>query len=234
MSVTRCGDCGVRCGCSPRSGDHHVPRARGLPLGLPRLGATPVVGSPRIGSDPVVDDGEQISRTRVERLMRLAGLSAGPKRKSRGTTIGIAGVRVANDLVDRKFAADAPNRVCVPTSPTCAPGRAGSTWSPGKTSTAAASSAGRWPTTCAQSSLPTRSRWRSPITASAGLIWHSDQGGARSSTPSKFSTTANDVTQAPSANAQCRLRKDTNRPSSRLTRPCPPNRGNSISAHRAG
>ena len=59
------------------------------------------------------DDGERISRKRVERLMRLAGLSASPKRKWRATTIRMPGVRVADDLVDRKFAAGAPNRVWV-------------------------------------------------------------------------------------------------------------------------
>jgi putative transposase len=70
-------------------------------------------GSPRIWADLVVDDGERISRKRVERLMRLAGLSASPTRKWRGTTIRVAGVRVADDLVDRTFAAGAPNRVWV-------------------------------------------------------------------------------------------------------------------------
>jgi len=35
-----------------------------------------VYGSPRIWSDLVLDDGEQIGRKRVERLMRQAGLSA--------------------------------------------------------------------------------------------------------------------------------------------------------------
>lgn len=34
-----------------------------------------VYGSPRIWSDLVIDDGEQIGRKRVERLMRQAGLS---------------------------------------------------------------------------------------------------------------------------------------------------------------
>jgi putative transposase len=70
-------------------------------------------GSPRIWSDLVIDDGERISRKRVERLMRLAGLSASPTKKWRGTTIRVPGVRVADDLVDRKFAAGAPNRVWV-------------------------------------------------------------------------------------------------------------------------
>jgi putative transposase len=70
-------------------------------------------GSPRIWSDLVIDDGERVSRKRVERLMRLAGLSASPTKKWRGTTMRVPGVRVADDLVDRKFAAGAPNRVWV-------------------------------------------------------------------------------------------------------------------------
>jgi putative transposase len=70
-------------------------------------------GSPRIWSDLVVDDGERISRKRVERLMRLAGLSASPTRRWRATTIRVPGVRVADDLVDRTFASAAPNRVWV-------------------------------------------------------------------------------------------------------------------------
>ena len=72
-----------------------------------------VYGSPRIWSDLTADDGEQISRKRVERLMRLAGLSASPTKKWRSTTIRVPGVRVADDLLDRKFAASAPNRVWV-------------------------------------------------------------------------------------------------------------------------
>jgi len=70
-------------------------------------------GSPRIWSDLTFDDGERIGRKRVERLMRLAGLSASPEKKWRGTTIRVPGVRVADDLLDRKFAAGAPNRVWV-------------------------------------------------------------------------------------------------------------------------
>jgi putative transposase len=68
-------------------------------------------GSPRIWSDLVLDDGERIPRKRVERVMRLAGLSARPTHRWRGTTIRAAGVRVADDLVDRTFAEGAPNRV---------------------------------------------------------------------------------------------------------------------------
>lgn len=47
-----------------------------------------------------------------------------------------------------------------PTSPTCAPGRAGSTWPRSSTATLVAASAGRSPTTCAQRSSSTPARWR--------------------------------------------------------------------------
>ena len=72
-----------------------------------------VYGSPRIWSDLVLDDGERIGRKRVERLMREAGLSAVFEKKWRATTVRVPGVRVADDLLDRDFAAAAPNRCWV-------------------------------------------------------------------------------------------------------------------------
>jgi putative transposase len=72
-----------------------------------------VYGSPRIWSDLVIDDGERIGRKRVERLMRQAGLSAIFEKKWRATTVRVPGVRVADDLLDRDFAAEAPNRCWV-------------------------------------------------------------------------------------------------------------------------
>jgi len=72
-----------------------------------------VYGSPRIWSDLVIDDGERIGRKRVERLMRQAGLSGLINKKWRATTIRVPGVRVADDLLDRNFAAGAPNRCWV-------------------------------------------------------------------------------------------------------------------------
>ncbi len=73
-----------------------------------------VYGSPRIWSDlVVVDDGERIGRKRVERLMRQAGLSGLISKKWRSTTVRVPGVRVAEDLLDRNFAAGAPNRCWV-------------------------------------------------------------------------------------------------------------------------
>jgi putative transposase len=72
-----------------------------------------VYGSPRIWADLVLDDGERIGRKRVERLMRRAGLSGLVTKKWKATTIRVPGVRVADDLLDRKFAAGAPNRCWV-------------------------------------------------------------------------------------------------------------------------
>ena len=69
-----------------------------------------VYGSPRIWSDLTVDDGERIGRKRVERLMRQAGLSGLITKKWRTTTVRVPGLRVADDLLDRNFAAGAPNR----------------------------------------------------------------------------------------------------------------------------
>jgi putative transposase len=72
-----------------------------------------VYGSPRIWADLVVDDGERIGRKRVERLMRQAGLSAVMEKRWKATTVRVPGVRVADDLLDRDFAAGAPNRCWV-------------------------------------------------------------------------------------------------------------------------
>jgi putative transposase len=68
-----------------------------------------VYGSPRIWADLVLDDGERIGRKRVERLMRKAGLSGLIVKKWKTTTVRVPGVRVAEDLLDRDFAAGAPD-----------------------------------------------------------------------------------------------------------------------------
>ena len=61
----------------------------------------------------VLGDGERLGRKRVERLMRQAGISGLVKRRRGRTTIRVPGVRVCDDLVDRAFAADGPNRLWV-------------------------------------------------------------------------------------------------------------------------
>jgi putative transposase len=68
-----------------------------------------VYGSPRIHADLRLAHDISVGRKRVERLMRQAGIS-GMVRRTRGrTTIRVPGVRVADDLVERRFSPDAPN-----------------------------------------------------------------------------------------------------------------------------
>jgi putative transposase len=57
--------------------------------------------------------GVRVGRKRVERLMRLLGLSGLVPKRYRRTTIRVPGVRVADDLVDRDFAPAGPNELWV-------------------------------------------------------------------------------------------------------------------------
>jgi putative transposase len=129
-----------------------------------------------IWADLVVDDGERIGRKRVERLMRQAGLSGLITKKWKATTVRVPGVRVADDLLDRDFHADAPNLRRVADITYLRTWRAGCTSSPCRTSTAAGSSAGAWPITCAPSSLASLQMALARRRPDPGLIWHSDQG----------------------------------------------------------
>jgi putative transposase len=72
-----------------------------------------VYGSPRIHAELVFADGERLGRKRVERLRRAAGISGLVRRRRGRTTIRVPGVRVCEDLVDRAFAADGPDRLWV-------------------------------------------------------------------------------------------------------------------------
>jgi putative transposase len=65
-------------------------------------------GAPRLHVD-LADAGIHVSRKRVARLMRIAGVS---RRKSTVTTVR-DGARQAPDLVDRNFTADEPNMLWV-------------------------------------------------------------------------------------------------------------------------
>jgi putative transposase len=68
-----------------------------------------VYGAPRIHAELRLAHGIRVGRKRVERLMREAQISGLiPKRRGR-TTIRVPGVRVADDLVDRRFRPAAPN-----------------------------------------------------------------------------------------------------------------------------
>ncbi len=55
--------------------------------------------------------GVRVGRKRVERLMRLRGLSGLVPKRYRRTTLRVPGVRVADDLVDRDFAPAAANEL---------------------------------------------------------------------------------------------------------------------------
>ena len=68
-----------------------------------------VYGSPRIHADLRLAHGIRVSRKRVERLMREAGISGLVARKRGRTTIRVPGVRVADDLVERRFRPAAPD-----------------------------------------------------------------------------------------------------------------------------
>jgi len=68
-----------------------------------------VYGSRRVQAELRLGQGIRVSRRRVRRLMAQAGISGLVKVKRGRTTIRVPGVRVADDLVERKFRPDAPN-----------------------------------------------------------------------------------------------------------------------------
>ena len=67
-----------------------------------------VYGSRRVTAELRLGEGVVVSRKRVQRLMRQAGLSGLVARKRGRTTIRVPGVRVADDLVERRFRPDRP------------------------------------------------------------------------------------------------------------------------------
>jgi putative transposase len=68
-----------------------------------------VYGSRRVTAELRLGYGIVVSRKRVQRLMRTAALSGLIARKRGRTTIRVPGVRVADDLVERRFRPDAPD-----------------------------------------------------------------------------------------------------------------------------
>jgi putative transposase len=72
-----------------------------------------VYGAPRIHADLRMAHGIRVARKRVERLMREAGISGLVPRKRGRTTMRVPGVRVADDLVERRLRPDGPNQLWV-------------------------------------------------------------------------------------------------------------------------
>jgi putative transposase len=68
-----------------------------------------VYGSRRVRAELRLGQDVVVSRKRIRRLMRQAGISGLVKVKKGRTTIRVSGVRVADDLVERNFGPDAPN-----------------------------------------------------------------------------------------------------------------------------
>jgi putative transposase len=68
-----------------------------------------VYGAPRIHAELRMAHGIRVGRKRVERLTKAAGISGLVPRKRGRTTISVPGVRVADDLVERRFRPFAPN-----------------------------------------------------------------------------------------------------------------------------
>jgi putative transposase len=69
-------------------------------------------GAPRIHFE-LASEGSHVSRKRVARLMRAAGLEGVSRRKGWKTTVRDGEARPAPDLVEREFAADGPDRLWV-------------------------------------------------------------------------------------------------------------------------
>ena len=69
-------------------------------------------GAPRIQAE-LAEQGLAVSRKRVARVMRQAGLAGVSRRKGPRTTRRNAQARPAPDLVEREFHADAPDRLWV-------------------------------------------------------------------------------------------------------------------------
>jgi putative transposase len=70
-------------------------------------------GSPRVHDELRLGEGVRCSRKRVERLMRQAGIAGIYRRKGRGCTRRDPDATPAEDLVNRQFAVDGPDRLWV-------------------------------------------------------------------------------------------------------------------------
>jgi putative transposase len=70
-------------------------------------------GSPRVHDELVLGEGVRCSRKRVERLMRQAGIVGIHRRRRRGCTVRDPDATPSEDLVNRRFTVDAPDRLWV-------------------------------------------------------------------------------------------------------------------------
>lgn len=132
-------------------------------------------GAPRTREE-LVESGVRVGRKPIAHLMREARLAGISRRKGPRTTRRDTKALPAPHLVNRRFTADAPDRLWLAESPTSRPGRASCTWRSCSTPSAGGSWAGRWPPTCAPtwSSAP----WRCPLTQQRprGVVHYSDRG----------------------------------------------------------
>ena len=99
-------------------------------------------GAPRMHVE-LKEDGLQVGRHRVARLMRENGLKAQQKRRYKKTTDSSHGGPVAANLLDQDFGCDGPDRSGAPTSVTSGRLRGGFIWPSFLISTHVVSSAGR-------------------------------------------------------------------------------------------
>ncbi len=70
-------------------------------------------GSPRVHAELRLGEGIRVGKKRVERLMRLASIEGIYKRKYKGTTKRNPDAEPAEDLVNRQFNVDGPDRLWV-------------------------------------------------------------------------------------------------------------------------
>jgi len=68
-------------------------------------------GAPRVHAELAIGQGIHVARKRVERLMVSAGLQGIPVPRKTRTTVRVAGIRTAPDLVERDFNPTEPNRL---------------------------------------------------------------------------------------------------------------------------
>ena len=78
-----------------------------------REGSRGVYGAPRLHAELRLEHGIRVGHKRVARLMKAAGIAGIRPRKRWRTTIRLAGVRPAEDLVGRQFRPAAPNLLWV-------------------------------------------------------------------------------------------------------------------------